>query len=220
MRLGGTDASEKLANHEIAWNSDIVKKTLRTWRELLQAGYGGDAPQMLATDWDNAADAVLKDAKGGYFQLGMWINNRAQATYKLSPGKDYSLFQFPSLGVGFDNTSSVDSKEFLAINSGRNSEAADAFLDFAISAEGAAIFAKHGFTSPSKALDSSLLDPVSKISYDLVAGKDVIFVLGDRLPSELGDEYRIQFQKFLQDSSDANIDKITNALEAKAKEVY
>jgi multiple sugar transport system substrate-binding protein len=46
----------------------------------------------------------------------------------------------------------------------------------------------------------------------------VQFVLGDLLPGDLVDEYRVQLQKFLQDPSDANIDTVTAAIEAKAQE--
>ena len=45
-------------------------------------------------------------------------------------------------------------------------------------------------------------------------------VLGDLLPGDLVDEYRVQLQKFLQDPSDATIDAVTAAIEAKANEVY
>ncbi|WP_288196859.1 extracellular solute-binding protein [uncultured Pleomorphomonas sp.] len=220
LRTAGVDASRKLGAHEMAWNSDIVKTVLRKWREMLEAGCCADVSTMLGTDWDNASDIVLKDAKGGFFLLGMWINNRAQDNYGLTPGVDYGLAQFPALGLGHDNDSSVDAKEFNAVTTGQNQEAADAFLDFALSAEGSAIFAKAGLASPSKATDTSLYGPVIKASNDVVAKADVVFVLGDRLPAELGDEYRIQLQKFLQDPGDANIDRITDALEAKAKELY
>ena len=220
IRTAGADASRKLGAHEIAWNSDVVKTTLKKWREMLDAGCCADVATMLGTDWDNASDIVLKDAKGGFFLLGMWINNRAEENYGLKPGVDYGLVQFPALGLGHDADSSVDAKEFNAVTSGQNPEAADAFLDFAISAEGSAIFAKAGLASPSKATDSSLYGPVIRASNDVVAKADVVFVLGDRLPAELGDEYRTQLQKFLQDPSDANIDRVTDALEAKAKELY
>jgi hypothetical protein len=52
---------------------------------------------------------------------------------------------------------------------------------------------------------------------DAVAASKVQFVLGDLLPGDLVDEYRVQLQKFLQDPSDATIDAVTQALEAKAK---
>jgi hypothetical protein len=58
---------------------------------------------------------------------------------------------------------------------------------------------------------------VIKAATDAVAKGDVQFVLGDLLPGDLVDEYRVQLQKFLQDPSDANIDAVTAAIEAKAK---
>ena len=56
-----------------------------------------------------------------------------------------------------------------------------------------------------------------KAAVDAVASAKVQFVLGDLLPGDLVDEYRVQLQKFLQDPSDANIDAVTAAIEAKAK---
>ena len=220
LRTAGAEASRKLATHAIAWTDEAVKGTLRKWREMLRAGCCGDTATMLGTDWDNAADAVLKNGTGGFVQLGLWINTRAQDAYKLTPGTDYSLLQFPALGLGHDDTASVDAKELLGLTSGRNAEAADAFMDFIINAKGADLIAKAGLPSPSKAVDGTLYTPVIKLSNDIVSKSDIAFVLGDTLPGDLGDEYRVQLQKFLQDTSDANIDAVTAAIEAKAKDVY
>ena len=63
-------------------------------------------------DWDNASDAVLKSGTHGYEMIGMWVNDRAQADYGLKQGVDYSIAQFPAMGAGHDDVSSVDSKEF------------------------------------------------------------------------------------------------------------
>jgi ABC-type glycerol-3-phosphate transport system substrate-binding protein len=220
LRTAGADASRKLGAHEIAWNSDVVKTALRKWAEMLKAECCADPATMLGTDWDNGADLVLKDSKAGFYMMGMWINGRATTDYKLAAGKDYGLVQFPALGLGHDNDSSVDAKEFDAVTSGENPEAANAFLDFALSAEGANIYAKAGLASPSKAVDASLFDPVIHTSNDAVAKSEVVFVLGDRLPADLADTYRTELQKFLQDPSDATIDAVTDAIEAKAKDVY
>jgi multiple sugar transport system substrate-binding protein len=45
-------------------------------------------------------------------------------------------------------------------------------------------------------------------------------VLGDLLPGDLVDEYRVQLQKFLQDPSAANIDTVLAAIETKAQGSY
>ena len=61
---------------------------------------------------------------------------------------------------------------------------------------------------------------MTKIAVDAVMKSKPQFVLGDLLPGDLVDEYRVQLQKFLQDPSDANIDAVTAAIEAKAAESY
>jgi len=80
--------------------------------------------------------------------------------------------------------------------------------------------AQHGLASPSNKVDASLYTPVIKYSVDAVSKDKVQFVLGDLLPGDLVDEYRVQLQKFLQDPSDANIDAVTQAIEAKAATAY
>ena len=150
----------------------------------------------------------------------MWMNNRAKNDYKLVEGKDYSLFQFPALGMGHDDTSSVDAKELLVTANGANPKAADAFLDYWTSAEAANILAKAGYASPSSNVDKSLYGEAQKVATEAVASSKLQFVLGDLLPGDLIDEYRVQLQKFLQDPSEANIDTVLAAIEAKAQGSY
>ena len=61
---------------------------------------------------------------------------------------------------------------------------------------------------------------VQKKAVSAVANAKVQFVMGDLLPGDLVDEYRVQLQKFLQDPSDANIDAVAKAIEAKAATSY
>ncbi|MFD1198651.1 ABC transporter substrate-binding protein [Brucella gallinifaecis] len=219
LRQAGADFSKKLAAHEVPWTDENVKAALRKWRELLDAGCCGDVSTMLGMEWDNAADKVLKEGTGGMFQMGMWVSNRADSIYKLDPSQ-YGLFQFPAMGLGHDNATSVDAKEFVSLSTGSNPETADAFIDFTLSEEGSAIIAKAGLASPSKATDTTLYLPAVQASNSFVSGAEAAFVLGDSLPGDLGDEYRVQLQRFLQDPSDANIDIVTAAIEEKAKGLY
>jgi hypothetical protein len=83
------------------------------------------------------------------------------------------------------------------------------------------VIAQHGFASPSNKVDTSLYGPVQKLAVAAVANaKGVQFVMGDLLPGDLVDEYRVQLQKFLQDPSDANITAVAAAIEAKAATSY
>lgn len=220
LRTGGVEAAAKLAAHEIPWTDEVVKTTLKKYAELLKAGCCGTPEQMFAGDWDYSADQIFTANASNYLMIGMWMNARARNDYKLNEGVDYSIFQFPSLGLGHDDTSSVDAKEVLVTSNGSNAAAADAFLGYMVTKDAADILASYGYASPSKSAVTSLLGPVQQIATAAVAQSKVQFVLGDLLPGDLVDEYRVQLQKFLQDPSDATIDAVTTAIEAKAAESY
>jgi len=215
--LNGVDKAADLAAHKIPWTDASVTNTLKKFAEMLKAGCCGKAEGMLANDWDTASDMVFVQGTAGYQIIGMWNNDRARNVNKLTEGVDYSLQQFPAMGVGYDDVSSVDSKEFSAFTDSANPAAADAFLAWVTTADAANIIASHGLASPSNKVDSSLYGPVMKIAADAVSASKVQFVLGDLLPGDLVDEYRVQLQKFLQDPSDATIGAVTQAIEAKAK---
>lgn len=220
LRIGGVEAAARLAAHEIPWTDEVVKTTLRKYAELLNAGCCGTPEQMFAGDWDYSADQIFTADASNYLMIGMWMNARARNDYKLNEGVDYSIFQFPAMGLGHDDTASVDAKEISVTTNGNNPAAADAFAVYMVSKDAADILASYGYASPSKNADPSLLGPVQQVATAAVAQSKVQFVLGDLLPGDVVDEYRVQLQKFLQDPSDATIDAVTAAIEAKAQEVY
>ena len=168
LRTAGVETAAKLAAHEIPWTDPAVKTALKKYAEMLQAGCCGDPAAMFATDWDGAADQVFKADASNYQLIGMWVNARARNDYGLTEGVDYSLFQFPALGMGNDDTSSVDTKELNVTANGTNPAAADAFLDFITSAEAANLMAGYGFASPSSEADNSLLGPVQQVATSAV----------------------------------------------------
>ncbi len=219
LRTAGVDVAAKLAAHEISWTDPVIKTTMLKFAEMLNAGCCGTPAQMFANDWDGAADQVFQANTSNYLLIGTWMNGRATNDYGLKEGVDYSLFQFPTLGMGHDDTSSVDAKELNVTSNGANPEAANAFLDFVSSKAATEVLAKYGYSSPSSEADTSLLGPVQQIATAAVAKAKVQFVLGDLLPGDLVDEYRVQLQRFLQDPSEANIDKVLAAIEAKAESV-
>ena len=220
IRTSGVETATKLAAHEIPWTDPAVKAALMKYAEMLNANCCGTAASMLANDWDGEADLVFQAKTKAYLQIGMWVNARARNDYGMTEGVDYSIFQFPALGMGHDNTSMVDSKEVNVTTNGHNPEAANAFLDFLTTKQAADILAKYGFASPSSKADTSLLGPVLQISTEAVADSEVQFVLGDLLPGDLVDEYRVQLQRFLQDPSESTVDSVLAAIEAKAASVY
>ena len=193
--LNGVEMTGKLAAHKIPWTDASVKSALKKYGELVKSGCCGTAEQMLAMDWDNAADAVLKSGTHGYEMIGMWVNDRAQSTYGLKQGVDYSVTQFPAMGAGHDDVSSVDSKEFSEFAKAKNPAAANAFLTWITTKEAADIVAQHGLASPSNKVDSSIYGPVQATAVAALKDAKVQFVLGDLLPGDLVDEYRVQLQE-------------------------
>lgn len=220
LRTAGVETASKLAKHEIAWTDPAVKTAMMKYKEMLDAGCCGDSASMLANDWDGEADLIFQQDAKSYLLIGMWMNARAKNDYGLTPGKDYSIFQFPALGMGHDDTSSVDAKELNLTTNGKNPEAAAAFADFMLSKPATDILAKYGYASPSSKADTSQLGPVQQKATAAVADSKVQFVLGDLLPGDLVDEYRVQLQRFLQDPTEQTIDSVLQAIEAKAQSAY
>ena len=220
-RTAGVEFMSKLATHEVPWTSPEVRQSLVNFKQMLDAGCCGDVATMLANDLDQSYAQVFRADEATYLLIGMWTNNVLKNDYALTEGEDYSILQFPALGQGHDDTSMVDAKWLNVTTNGNNPEAANAFLDFIISGEAANLMAsKYGYASPSSEADNSLLGPVQQIATGAVATSQVQFVLGDLLPGDLVDEYRVQLQRFLQDPSEATIDSVLAAIEAKAAVSY
>ncbi|UJW87425.1 extracellular solute-binding protein [Devosia sp. SL43] len=218
LRTAGVEFAADLASHQVPWTDPKVKVALMKYGEMLQAGCCADAATMLATE--EPYPTLYTSEESNYLLFGMWTNSALKNDLGLTEGVDYSIFQFPSLGMGFDDTASVDAKELNVTTNGANPAAADAFLDFIVGPEASTILATYGYASPSTAMDASLLGPVQQIATGAVATSKVQFVLGDLLPGDLVDEYRVQLQKFLQDPSEANVDTVLAAIEAKAATAY
>ncbi len=218
LRTAGVETASQLAAHEIPWTDPKVKAALMKYAEMLQAGCCADPATMLAVE--DPYPTLYTSEESNYLLFGMWTNAALKNEYALEEGVDYSIFQFPALGMGFDDTSSVDTKELNVTTNGANPAAADAFLDFIIGPDATSILVKYGYASPSTAMDGSALGPVQQVATAAVASSKVQFVLGDLLPGDLVDEYRVQLQKFLQDPSEATVDAVLAAIEAKAATAY
>jgi ABC-type glycerol-3-phosphate transport system substrate-binding protein len=218
LRTAGVEFAGQLAAHEVPWTDPKVKAALMKYAEMLQAGCCAPAATMLAIE--EPAPTIYTSEESSFMLFGMWTNTVLKNDLGLEEGVDYSIFQFPSLGMGFDDTASVDAKELNVTTNGANPAVADAFLDFIISPDAANIMANYGYASPSSAMDGALLGPVQQIATSAVSSSKVQFVLGDLLPGDLVDEYRVQLQRFLQDPSEATVDAVLAAIEAKAATAY
>ena len=214
--LNGVEKAADLAAHKIPWTDDSVKNTLKKYAELLKAGCCGDATGMLAMDWNDASDALFKQGTFGYQMIGMWNNDRARsvtASRKASTIRSSSSRRWAPATMMYRQSTRRSSQA---------SPTAPILLPPTRSLSGSRRRTRPtssqsmGSPRPATRSTSRLYGPVMQASANAVATSKVQFVLGDLLPGDLVDEYRVQLQKFLQDPSDATIDAVTKALEAKA----
>ncbi|TCS61550.1 carbohydrate ABC transporter substrate-binding protein (CUT1 family) [Primorskyibacter sedentarius] len=221
LRTAGADYMTRLASGEASWTDPEVRTALSKWQEMLQSGCCDDGNTMLALDWDISVDAALKTGDAAYVLMGMWLNTRAKQEYGETPGEDFNIVQFPAFDMGHDRESMVDAKELNMLSAVENREAAEAFMGYMLTADAAGIMAEYGLASPSTEVDPSIYDPVIQKSVNEVTSADKLqFVLGDLLPGDLGGEYRIALQRFLQDPSDETIDAVTQQLALVAQGAY
>jgi ABC-type Fe3+ transport system substrate-binding protein len=190
---------------------------MEKWKSLFDAGAFPDSATALGTAWDNATDATLKQGKDAYLMMFNYATVYAHQNFNITEGKDFNAVQFPSMGLGHDDTSVVEAKEMLSINTGKNQAAADEFLNFLVGPEASNIYAKDGFAVPSSATDTSNYGVVVKQAADVAKTAKLSFVLADTLGGEMSDEFNAQMQKFVQTPDDATIDAVLTALEAKAQ---
>ena len=113
--------------------------------------------------------------------------------------------------------SSVDSKEFSEFANAKQPCCSRCLPVWLTTKEAADIIAQSWSRHAEQQGRYLDLRPGAEGRHGAVAKSKVQFVLGDLLPGDLVDEYRVQLQKFLQDPSDANIDAVAAAIEAKAK---
>lgn len=220
IRVGGPELVAQLAAHEIEWTDDRVAEALRQYMRLFENKCCADPQLMYATHWDGAADRIFLERTANYLLIGTWLNARASSQYGLTPGADFDIGKFPALGMGHDDASIVDAKELLATSIGDNPEGADAFLDFVLSAEGANIIAKNGFTTPSANTDKTIYGPVLAKTVEYVNAGPMHFVLGDMLPGDLVDEYRLALQEFIANPVEDQIMPTLEYIEAVADRSY
>jgi ABC-type glycerol-3-phosphate transport system substrate-binding protein len=220
LKVNGPDLSTKLVEHKIPWTDESFYKTLRAWKELLDAGFFADAETMLGSTWNVALQEVVDTKTAGMNLMGGWANLFMQNDFGLKPIEDYDYFLFPEISASAKNWMLISGKDWLVGSTGKNPEAAFAFIDYVLSDEGGKTIAKAGYVSPSSKVPVASYDAISKKTMAILQDVKVMYALGDVLPTELATEYLAQLQKFLSSPTEATIKAVATALEAKAQKVY
>jgi alpha-glucoside transport system substrate-binding protein len=225
IRTAGAEKYDQLAKHEIPWTDPSVKDALMIMKDVVgKSEYmAGGTDAALQTEMpDSVAKVFTDDPKAAMVVLGDFAPGQTKTT--LEAGTGYNVFTFPSIeGSGPSVVGGGDL--FVKF---KESEAADAFLEYLTTVEAAEIWAKRGgFSSPHKDLDVSVYpDEITRtVAGDLAsAAKENTFRfdMSDLQPSAFGGTPGQGLFKLFTDfvAKPNDIDRMTQQMEAAAAKAF
>ena len=225
IRTAGPEKYDQLAKHEIPWTDPSVKDALKIMQDVVgKSEYmAGGTDAALQTEMPASVGKVFTDNPDASMAvLGDFAPGVTKTT--LEAGTGYNVFTFPSIeGSGPAVVGSGDL--FVKF---KESEAADAFLEYLTTVEAAEIWAKRGgFSSPHKDLDVSVYpDEITRTVAgslaDAAKENSFRFDLSDLQPSAFGGTPGQGLFKLFSDfvAKPNDIDRITQQMEAAAAKAF
>ena len=222
LRTAGEDKYDQLAKHEIPWTDQSVKDALTTMKDVVGESDNmvGGTDGALQTEMPDSVAKVFSDKpEAAMVILGDFAPGVTETT--LEPETGFNVFDFPSIE---GSKPSVVGGGDLFVKF-KDSEAADAFLEYLTTTDAAEIWAKRGgFSSPNKHLDTSVYpDEITRKTASALAEAETFrFDLSDLQPAAFG---ATPGQGLFKEFSDFvakpnNIDQVTQQMEASAKKAY
>jgi alpha-glucoside transport system substrate-binding protein len=219
IRSAGPEKYDQLARHEIPWTDQSVKDALTLMKDVLGTSdnmVGGTDGALQTEMPDSVANVFREDPRGSMVIIGDFAPGQTETT--LEPETGFNVFTFPS----------IEGSEPSVVGGGdlfvkfKDSEAADAFLEFLTTTEAAEIWAERGgFSSPHKDLDVEVYpDEITKVTAGALAEAETFrFDLSDLQPAPFGATSGQGLWKAFTDfvANPNDIDKITRQMEAAAK---
>ena len=222
IRTAGPEMYDQLARHEIPWTDQSVKDALAIMADILgdSGNLAGGTEGSLQTEMPDSVGKVFTDSpEAAMVVIGDFAPGVVETT--LEPETGFNVFTFPS----------IDDSEPAVVGSGdiflkfRDSEAADAFLEYLTTVEAAEIWAERGgFSSPNKDLDVEVYpDEITRTTAGGLGEAETFrFDLSDLQPSAFGGTPGQGLFKLFSDfvANPSDIDGITQEMEAAASQAF
>ena len=222
IRTAGPEMYDQLARHEIPWTDQSVKDALAIMADILgdSGNLAGGTEGSLQTEMPDSVGKVFTDSpEAAMVVIGDFAPGVVETT--LEPETGFNVFTFPS----------IDDSEPAVVGSGdiflkfRDSEAADAFLEYLTTVEAAEIWAERGgFSSPNKDLDVDVYpDEITRTTAGGLGEAETFrFDLSDLQPSAFGGTPGQGLFKLFSDfvANPSDIDGITQEMEAAASQAF
>jgi alpha-glucoside transport system substrate-binding protein len=224
LRQAGPDKYDQLAEHEIPWTDQSVKTALRTMAQIVgdSGNIVGGTAGALETDFPTSVTNAFKDNPDGSQVIeGDFVESVITDSTPSKPETGFDFFDFPSIdGSGSTVVGGGDS-----IIMFKDSEAAQALIEYLATPEAAEIWAKRGgYSSANKNVpDSAYEDPLLRRTATAIGDAETFrFDLSDLQPAgfgaTVGQGLWKQFQDFLRNPD--NVDGTTQAMEQAASKAH
>jgi alpha-glucoside transport system substrate-binding protein len=224
LRQAGPDKYDQLAEHEIPWTDQSVKTALRTMAQIVgdSGNIVGGTAGALETDFPTSVTNAFKDNPDGSQVIeGDFVESVITDSTPSKPETGFDFYDFPSIdGSGSTVVGGGDS-----IIMFKDSEAAQALIEYLATPEAAEIWAKRGgYSSANKNVpDSAYEDPLLRRTATAIGDAETFrFDLSDLQPAgfgaTVGQGLWKQFQDFLRNPD--NVDGTTQAMEQAASKAH
>jgi alpha-glucoside transport system substrate-binding protein len=222
IRSAGAEMYDQLARHEIPWTDQSVKDALTIMADIVgdSGNLAGGTEGSLQTEMPDSVAKVFTDTpEAAMVVIGDFAPGVVETT--LEPETGFNVFTFPSIA---DSPPAVVGSGDIFLKF-RDSEAADAFLEYLTTAEAAEIWAERGgFSSPNKDVDTDIYpDEITRTTAGGLGEAETFrFDLSDLQPSAFGGTPGQGLFKLFSDfvANPDDIDGITQQMEAAAAEAF
>jgi alpha-glucoside transport system substrate-binding protein len=220
LRQAGADKYDQLAEHEIPWTDQSVKDALETMAKIVgdSNNIAGGTSGALETDFPQSVTNAFKENPDAAQVIEAdFVESVITDSTPAKPETDFNVFDFPSIdGSGASVVGGGDS-----IIMFKDSEAAQALVEYLATPEAAEIWAKRGgYSSANKNVpDSAYEDPLLRKTATAIGDAETFrFDLSDLQPAAfgatVGQGLWKEFQDFLRNPDD--VDGAAEAMERSA----
>jgi alpha-glucoside transport system substrate-binding protein len=224
LRQAGPEKYDQLAEHRIPWTDESVKEALRTMAEIVgdQANIVGGTAGALETDFPTSVTNAFKENPDGAQVIeGDFVESVITDSTPAKPEEGFDFFDFPSIdGSGATVGGGGDSVIMF-----KDSEAAQALIEYLATPEAAEIWAKRGgYSSANKNVDENAYeDPLLRRTATAIGDAETFrFDLSDLQPAgfgaTVGQGLWKQFQDFLRNPD--NVDGTAQQMERAANRAH
>jgi ABC-type glycerol-3-phosphate transport system substrate-binding protein len=222
IRTAGVEKYDQLTKHEIPWTDQSVKDALAKMADIVgdSDNMAGGTQSALQTEMPASVSKVFKESPDAAMVIiGDFAPGQTETT--LEPETGYNVFTFPS--IDGSNPAVVGGGDIFV--QFKDSEAADAFMEYLTTPEAAEIWAKRGgFSSPNKNLDTSVYpDEITRATAGALGEAEVFrFDMSDLQPSAFGGTPGQGLFKAFTDfvANPDNVDQITQQMEDEANKAF